>query len=88
MGNKVYVLICESVSHGVQKITTKVFFKRSKAHKEMRECYNNEMEDWKHSYANGCVLLDKGDNYRGIWVIGGFERNHIIWRIEEQEVIE
>ena len=50
MGKKVYVLICESVSDGVQKITTKVFSKRSKVHKEMRECYNNEMEEWKHFY--------------------------------------
>ena len=88
MGNKVYVLICESVLDGVKKITTKVFSKRSKVHKEMRECYNSKLEEWKHSYDDKWVMLDKGDNYRGIWLMSDFEHNHIIWLIEEQEVIE
>lgn len=88
MGKKVYVLVCESVSDGVQKITTKVFSKRSKVHKEMRECYNNELEDWKHTYGDVWISNEKGDNSRGIWLNSYYESKHIIWLIEEQDVIE
>lgn len=88
MEKKVFVLTCENMRNGEQTNTTKIFAKKAKAKAEMLKCYNAELYDWKVTYGNDIAYSDEDENGCSIWLKGCCSQIHIVWVIEEQEVIE
>lgn len=84
---KVYVLVCDSMTRGEQEINVKTFSSKAKAEAEMEKCYDAELNDWKSWCDNECLETQKGKNSLGIWETGNYHENHIEWTIYEQKVL-
>lgn len=84
---KVYVLICDSATSGVNATDVKTFSTKAKAQAEMKKCFEAELNDWKSWCSEHLLLVDVRKTSMTIWESCNYDENHVDWTIYEQEVL-
>ena len=84
---KVYVLVCDSITRGEQETDVNTFSSKAKAHSEMKKRYDAELKDWESWCDSECLETEESENSMSIWETGNYHENHIEWTIYEQKVL-